>query len=202
MNAEQVTEKILADATAEAEKIKQQAKEKEAAEQAKLNQQLDEYKKQTKILAQKAGDDKKSHILAAARMDIAKQLLAEKRKLLDEVFTQAQTQLQNLPDEEYCELITKLMLDAVETGDEEVIVGNNERRIDQDFIEQVNQKLSSSKKGNLKLSGERQNIAGGFILKRGRIKNNVSLEVLLTQARKELEIELAKELFGNQKING
>jgi len=195
MDAEQVVEKILSDARAEAEKIKKQAKEREAAEQAKLDKQLDEYKKQTEILAQKCGRDKKLHLLAAARMEIAKQFLGEKRKLLDEVFAQAQQQLQNLPDKEYRILCTKLMLEAVETGDEEVIIGNNETRIDQAFIEQVNRKLGSASKANLRLAGVRQDMGGGFILRRGKIKNNVSFEVLSAQARKELEIELAKELF-------
>jgi hypothetical protein len=42
------------------------------------------------------------------------------------------------------------------------------------------------------LAREKQDLGGGFILRRGKIKNNVSFEVLLTQARKELEIDLAK----------
>ena len=195
MEAEQVVEKILADAKAEAGKIRKQAEEKETAEQARLSEQLDEYKKQTKILAEKAGNDKKLHLLAAARMDVAKELLAEKRRLLDEVFDQARRKLQNLPDEDYRVLCTKLMLAAVETGDEEVIVDSEETRIDQKFIKQINRELGPGYRGNLRLSDERQNLGGGFILKRGKIKNNVSLEVLLAQARKELEIELAKDLF-------
>jgi V/A-type H+-transporting ATPase subunit E len=197
MGAEEVVEKILADAGAEAEKIKKQAAEKQAAEQEKLNDQLQEYKKQTDLLAQKAAQDKKSHLLAEARMDIAKQLLAEKRKILDEVFEQARRQLQNLSDEEYRKLMTKLMLETVETGDEEVIVDKNEKRIDRNFITRVNQQLAAKNKGSLKLADEKQNLAGGFILKRGKIKRNVSIEVLLAQARRELEIELAKELFQN-----
>lgn len=195
MEAEQVVEKILADAKAEADKIKKQADDQEAAEQAKLAEQLDEYRKQTEILAQKAGEDEKSHILAAARMDIAKQFLAEKRKILDEVFEQARRQLQNLPDEEYRALIKKLILDAVETGDEEVVVDTNEGRIDQEFIKEINRELGPGYKSDLRLSDERQDLVAGFILKRGKIKTNVSIEVLLGQARKELEIELAKELF-------
>jgi V/A-type H+-transporting ATPase subunit E len=195
MDAEQVVEKILADAKAEAEKLKKQADEKEAAEQAKLNEQLQEYSSQTKALADRLGNEKKLHLLAAARMDIAKEFLAEKSRILDEVFAQAQTQLQNLPGERYRELIRNLMLEAVETGDEEVILDKNETRIDEKFIRQINQKLGRGRKGNLKLSKERQQLGGGFILRRGKIKNNVSLDVLLAQARKELEIELAKELF-------
>jgi V/A-type H+-transporting ATPase subunit E len=195
MEAIQVVDKILADAKAEAAKIKKQAVENEAAEQAKLSKQLDEYNQQTGILARKAGEDEESHILAAARMDIAKQLLAEKRKILDDAFEQALRQLRDLPDEEYRALFTKMMLETVETGDEEVIVDKNEHRINQDFINQVNQQLSSEGKGNLKLSDQRHDIGAGFILKRGQIKTNVSLDVLLDQARKELEIDLAKELF-------
>ncbi len=197
MEAEQVVEKILADAKAEAEKIKKQADDQDAAEQAKLTEQLDEYKKQTGLLAKKAGEDEKSHILATARMDIAKEYLAEKRKILDEVFEQARRQLQDLPDKEYRALIKKLLLDAVETGDEEVVVDTNEGRIDHEFIKQINRELGSGKKSDLKLSDQKQDIGAGFILKRGKIKTNVSIQVLLEQARKELEIELAKELFGN-----
>jgi V/A-type H+-transporting ATPase subunit E len=195
MEAGQVVEKILADANAEAEKIKKEAEEKESAEKDKLNEQLKEYKEQTEILAQKAGEDEKSHILAAARMDITKELLAEKRKILDEVFEQARKKLREMPDEEYRALIKKLLVDTVETGDEEVVLDTNEKRIDHGFIKHINRELGSGKKGELKLSDEKQDIGAGFILKRGKIKTNVSIGVLLDQARKELEIELAKELF-------
>jgi V/A-type H+-transporting ATPase subunit E len=197
MEAEQVVEKILADARAEADKIKKQADDNEAAEQAKLSEKLDEYKKQTEILARQAGEDEKSHILAAARMNIAKEYLAEKRKILDEVYQQARQQLQNLPDKEYHALIKKLLLDTVETGDEEIIVDTNESRINHEFIKQINRELGPGYKGNLKLSREKQNIGVGFIISRGKVKTNVSIDVLLEQARKGLEIQLAKELFEN-----
>jgi V/A-type H+-transporting ATPase subunit E len=196
MEAEQVTEKILSDAKTEAEKIQNQAQEKEAAEQAKYDEQLNEYRKQTEILSQKAAENKELHLLAAARMQNARDLLAEKRKILDEVFTQARGQLLNLPDDQYRQLITHLMLKAVETGDEEVIIDKNEKRIDLQLVNQVNEQLRSGGKGNLTLSEERKDLGGGFILKHDKIKNNASLEVLLAQARRRLEIELAKELFG------
>jgi V/A-type H+-transporting ATPase subunit E len=130
-------------------------------------------------------------------MNIAKEYLAEKRKILDEVYLQAQEQLQNLPDDEYRDLIKKLLLDAVETGDEEVIIDTNEERINHDFIKQINRELGPGYKGNLKLSNERQNLKAGFIISRGKVKTNVSVGVLIDQARKELEIQLAKELFKN-----
>jgi vacuolar-type H+-ATPase subunit E/Vma4 len=89
------------------------------------------------------------------------------------------------------------MSEAVESGDEEVIIDEEEKRIDHEFIKQVNRRLGCGYKGNLRLADERGDIGGGFVLRRGRIKNNFTFKVLLARARKELEIELAKELFGN-----
>ena len=197
MDAKGVIDKILSEAQSQADTIKQEADKKTAVEKAEFDKQLAEYKKQTEVLAKKAGEEEKQHLLAATRMEIAKKLLAEKRKILDEVYERAQIQLRNMQDEEYCELMSKLMIEAVETGDEEVVIDNKETRIDQEFVKQVNRKLEPGYKGNLRFSGQKEDLGGGFVLRRGKIKNNVSLAVLLAQARKELEIRLAKELFAN-----
>ncbi len=197
MEAEQVIEKILSDAKTEAEKIIKQADEQIASEAEKLDKQLSEYKKETDSIAKKATEEKQAHLLAEARLKLAKQILAEKRKILDGIFEDAKKQMKELPDEEYKNLMTKLMLKAVQTGTEEVIVGKNEARIDADFISRINNALQqeNSKKAELKLSDEKQDIAAGFILKRDKIKTNLSLKVLLEQAKRDLEIELAKDLF-------
>jgi len=174
MEATQVIEKILADARAQADKIKADAAEKQAQKQAKFDDELAEYKKQTDALCKKNADEKKSHILAAARMEIAKDFLAEKRAILDEVFVEAKKQMHQISDEDYLGIMTKLMTEAVETGDEEVVVDKNETRIDHEFIKQINRQLGTGYKGNLRLANEKANIGGGFILRRGRIKTNVS----------------------------
>jgi len=192
MEAEQVIEKILSDAKAEAEKIGKEAADKAAAEQAKADKKLAEYRQQAETLAQQAAEDEKAHILAGARMDAAKEYLAEKTKILDEVFERAAKRLGELPDKEYRALMARLMTDAVETGDEEVVIGKDEKRIDASLITEVNGKL---KKGNLKLAKDKHDMPGGFILRRGKIKTNVSPAVLLGQARNDLVIELAKTLF-------
>ena len=197
MEAQQVTDKILADANAEAEKIKTQAQDKQAGVQAEFEEQLRQYKEQSVVLAKKAGEDKKSHLLAAARMDIAKQQLAEKATILDEVFSQSHSELLKLSDDDYKKLCNKLMLAAVETGDEEVIVDEKETRIDQEFIKSINRELGPGFKGNLRLSNQKRSIGRGFLLRRGKITTNVSFGVLLSQARNNLEIELANDLFGN-----
>jgi V/A-type H+-transporting ATPase subunit E len=197
MDAKEVLEKILSDANKEALEIKKHAQEKQADEESEFERQLEQYHKETQILSQKAGHDKKSHLLAAARMDIARQLLAQKAVILDEVFKQTHTELLKIQDDDYKKLCTKLMLAAVETGDEEVIVDENETRIGQEFIKNINRELGPGFKGNLRLSNEKRPIEGGFLLRRGKITTNVSFGVLLSLARNKLEIEIANDLFGN-----
>ena len=191
MDGEQVIEKILSDAKAEAAKIKNEAMALLAQKRAEVDKHLDEYRKQTEALAQKAGENARQQVLSTARMELAKEYLAEKAKLLDEVFAEAQKRLNQMADAEYRSLVAKQMADAVESGDEEVIIDTNERRIDQSLIDQVN----GIRKSNLKLAGQREPIGGGFILKKGNIKNNCSRSVVLSRIINELEIELAKTLF-------
>lgn len=195
MNAEQVVEKILAQARSESEAILSEAKAKAATQQAQTQSELEAFTRQTESLAQAAADDKLRRMLAAARMANAKQVLAEKSHILDAVFEKALQKLGRLPDEQYLALMKKLMTRAIETGDEEVIVGRNEKRINEEFIKKVNRDLGTGFKGNLRLSAQRADIVGGFLLSRGRVQVNVSTEVLIRQAREAMEMQLAKELF-------
>jgi V/A-type H+-transporting ATPase subunit E len=196
MEAEQVVEKILSEARAQAEAVKAEAQQKAAAAEAQLETKLAEYRKQTEKLSAQGAEDKKARMLAAANMDIKKEYLAAKVSLLDEVFEKVRQRIKELSDEEYEHLITQLMTKAVETGDEQVIIGAEEKRIDHSLIKQINRKLGPGYKGNLNLSQERANIDAGFILRRGKIQVNVSIDVLLAAARDKFEIELAEELFG------
>ena len=64
-------------------RIKGQASKEEGDKQAKHQQELSEFKKQSQEIAEKTAEERKSRILAAARMDIAKQVLAQKREILE-----------------------------------------------------------------------------------------------------------------------
>lgn len=195
MNAEQVIEKILSEAKATADGIAAEAKDKAAAAQSDLEKTLGEFRQETAKLAENAGKEHKEQMLASARMRLQKNHLAAKCDLLDEVFETAVKHIKQLSDTEYLDFIESLMVKAVETGSEEVIVGKNETRITDNFIKQVNRKLGTGFKGNLLLASEKANISGGFILRRGKVRINVSTDVLVEQARENLEMELAQDLF-------
>lgn len=195
MQAEQVIDKILSDARTQADAIRKQAEEREAAETAKLNEDLVRFDEETKALAEKAAADERSQRLAVARMEAAKDYLTGKAELLDEAFAQARQKVEKLPDAEYRELMTKLMVLAVETGEEKVVPGKDDVRIDAKLVADVNARLKD--RGKLTLADEKHNFGGGFLLQRGKVRTNVSLAVLVEQARKDLEIEMAKDLFSS-----
>jgi V/A-type H+-transporting ATPase subunit E len=195
MNAEQVVEKILTQARAEAESILNDARAAAAAQATQLEAELAEFDKKTDELAKAAGADKLQRMLAGARMSQGKKVLAAKVAILDEVFAKAKTAVSTLPDEQYLSLMTELMKRAVETGDEEIIVGKQETRIDQNFIKNINRQLGTGFKGNLRLSSQRADISGGFILSRGKVRINASSDVLIDRLRETMQIELADELF-------
>jgi V/A-type H+-transporting ATPase subunit E len=202
MEAQQVIDKIMADARAEAEKITKEAAESRAAEQAGLDEQLAQFEQETKAMTHQAAEDEKSHLLSGARMEAAREYLAEKASLLDEIFTQVRQRVSELPDDEYRQLMTKLMIEAVETGDEQVVAARNDSRVDDRLIGEVNNALRERVKGNLTLAEDKHNLRGGFVLRRGRIRTNVSIDVLVDQARNDLIMELARDLFSQDADGG
>jgi len=198
MDAEQVVEKILSEARVQADKIKAEAHQKTAVAEAQLETELAQYSKQTEELAAQAAEEKKARMLAAANMEIKKEYLSAKVSLLDEVFEKVRQRIKGLGDKEYERFITSLMTKAVQSGNEEVVVGAGEKRIDHLLIKQINRKLGPGYKGNLQMAQDRADIDGGFILRRGKICVNASIEVLLAEARDKFEMELAEELFGEE----
>lgn len=198
MNAEQVVEKILSQAQAEADAIVKEAQDKAAAQKAELDTELAEFDTKTKELAKDAAEDKLQRMLAGARMSNAKEMLAARVEILNDVFAQAKNAVNQLPDEAYLNLMTALVKKAVETGDEEVIVGKSEKRIDAEFIKKANRELGAGFKGNLRLADRKADIAGGFILSRGKVQINASTDVLIDRLRETMEIELSNQLFAAQ----
>lgn len=195
MNAEQVIQKILSEANAKAEKIVADAKAKAAEQASLLENQMKDFDAETEKQAKSAAEDKLQRMLANARMANAKQYLAAKVAILDEVFEKTKAAVSSLPDDAYLSLMTSLMKRSIETGDEEVIIGKNESRITEQFISQLNRELGSGFKGNLRLGSRRADISGGFILSRGKVQINAGIDVLIESLRESMEMELSKELF-------
>jgi V/A-type H+-transporting ATPase subunit E len=195
MNADQVVEKILSQAREEANRITAAANETVQKENQRLETETEDYRRETKKLAEAAGQDKLSRMLAAARMQNGKDILSAKGRILDELFDRVKQRIEQLPDNDYLELMKRLLQKCVQSGHEEVVVGKNETRLNQGFVNKVNTELLWQAKGGLRLSATREDIGGGFILSEGKVRINSSTDVMVSQLRDKMEMELAAELF-------
>ena len=190
------------------ERIRQRAQEEAQTIVAEANKQAADILAQAKakaanerqaILAQAKQDagERRRRILAMAAMEARRQELGTKEEIIDNAFSLALKQLRKLPAEEYRQLLAPIMIEAAETGTEQVVVAAHDKeRLGPDFIAQVNNGLKArGLEGKLELSPETRPLGGGFVLVAGGVEDNNSFELILKLSRDELEQEVAAVLF-------
>lgn len=113
---EKITAKILSDAQADIDQLNAQTQEKADAIARQAQAQAD--KETADILArgQKAADERLERLSSAAQMEKRKLALAAKQEVLGEAFDLALDKLCSLPEEDYIALLTRLAVEASETG--------------------------------------------------------------------------------------
>ncbi|MDR1740397.1 MAG: V-type ATP synthase subunit E [Synergistaceae bacterium] len=126
-----------------------------------------------------------------AGLDAAKIDLGVKQRLVSEAFAGALRILSELPREKYLSFVQSLMERAASSDDAVLFVGNNEQYIDGAWLDSYNASHSS----RVSFAPERLPIRGGFVLRRGKIDVNCSWEMLVTDARPDLEADVVKQLF-------
>ena len=193
MTTTAVSSKILSEAEEQAQQILAEAEKQVQQLQDQSQKELDALDKQIQADVDQAAEQEQHRILAAARQAITAQLLRAKHQVLDEVFAAAKKSLTDMPPDEYRQFLVDLLKQALSTGNEVVLPAEGEKHLDQQLLDQVNQQLNNT--ATLQLSQDKIPGSGGFLLAADKISIRVTWEVLLGQARRELEPELAKILF-------
>lgn len=197
MTIKDINEKIISDAKIQADKIIAQAEDKANNIIKKGKKEADNIKNQILYRYNQEASLKKSKILTEAHLEAKKIILSEKQKIIEDVFNKASESILKLDDKDYRNIIKKMILDNIETGDETIFIDHSDRKkISESFVEDINRELKSKgKKGKLKLSTSYLPIKGGVVIGFGKIRKNISLEFLLKKIREELEIQISKDLF-------
>lgn len=128
---------------------------------------------------------------ATARLDCAKILLAEKRRVLDEVYAQALKGLKNLERPKAVALAARLLGDFAEVGDEIVFADGYKYRDDVANLPVVAEK-------KLKVAVKTADIDGGFVLSGKNSDKDLSYGALLAADREERQAEIAAKIFGGK----
>lgn len=186
-DAREAAEKILADSRKEAEAVRADARARAEAQKSEL-----------RARAEQRAAEERNRITTLARLSVRRELLGAKQALLDRVFTEAAERIEKLSREDYRAFVARLLTEHAETGEEEVLVGPDEKRIDQSFLDGVSKKIGKGK--GLRLSDEKRPIRAGVVLRSGRVETNCSLETILREAREKMETEIASVLFGERDV--
>ncbi len=188
-----VSTKILAEADEQAQQILAETDKQVQQLQDQAQKDLDTLDKQIQADVDQAARQEQNRILAAARQAVTAELLRAKHQVLDEVFSSAKKSLADMPPDQYRQFLVDLLKQAVSGGKEDVLAADGEKHLDQQLLDQANKQLKNT--ATLQLSQDKIPGSGGFLLTADKISTRVTWEVLLTQARRELEPELAKTLF-------
>ena len=195
MAVDDILKKIVADAEEAARKIVAEGQKAADAVAAEAGRRAEAQKKELRARAEQRAQEERNRITTLARLAARRELLDAKQTLVDRVFDEAGNRISGMDEAEYRRFISGLLKRTVESGDEEVLIGESETRIDQAFLDSVSKDEGWS--GGLKLSEERRPIEGGFVLRSGRVETNCALGTILRDAREVLETEVAAILFGD-----
>lgn len=194
---DKIKERILADARQEADKIISDAKSK--ANEIKNESEV-KFAAVKERLVKEYGvkeSDIRRRMISVAQLDMRKKVLETKQGMIDKAFAQCLNSIEVMPAQEYRAMIEELLLQIIQTGEEEVIFSHlDDARLGSDFITGINGKLTTmGRKGTIKISQEKGSFHSGFTLKAGGVEINNSFESILRVVREEIEPQIAKMLF-------
>ncbi len=215
-----ITDKILAEAQAGAERIVEDAKADCERIRAEYAAKAEEIRRQNRAEA----DEKAADLLARARSNAAmeaRNLVGQKRsELIERAFSDAFSEIENRSEKEYTELVIGLLCAAVrelsETEERNLALYGEEdesaafpyevvlNRKDHDSIgavvisgakKQLTGQLSETRLEKIVLADDIAEIGGGLLLRYGDVESNCSLEMIFAQLRRELETDVSRTLF-------
>lgn len=186
---EKITDKILSDAAQHAGRIKSEAEAAAAAAIAEAEKAAEKIKADARAKAGKEADSIMNRARSAAALAERNRLLEAKSGLIDKAFEMAKKKLTG--SAEYKTFLAAMLDRAVSDLPGEVYIMSVNKK-DRAAVQEI-----INNRTNIKLSDSDADIEGGFILTRGDIEINCSIEILTAQLRESLESEVNRILFVN-----
>lgn len=200
MSLERIIERIESDSREKVEEIRSSTA-KETAEMVKTAVREAEV---SAILAERKATEAAKlngeRALSLASLESDREILTEKRALVEEALERAMDMFAALPKAEYLEILTSMVISArsgLGPGKAELVLSESDRkRLGKKLTETVNAELETAGvDGTVVLSKEKRAMRGGFVLKLEKIEYNGSLEALVDEQRDRLEALVASILF-------
>jgi V/A-type H+-transporting ATPase subunit E len=191
MSVEAIIDRIMEDAKREAEDIAEQARRQAEAIQKENNKDAQEYYEEKKRLLDERYRKEMERAILNRRLEQRKAVLADRQSWMNRAFERARESLVDQPMEEYQRLMKTLVSNVTSSRDEEIAFGTKGK---DNELKAIVDALNREKGTHFSLSKKRGEFAWGFILRKGKVETNMSIESLFKYKRNDLE-QKAWELF-------
>ena len=191
MSVEGIRKRIIDDAKKEAKFISDAAEKEADAILAGGESEADEYFEHQKKLLEERYSKERDRSVISKRLELTKQQLDRKQRWMDRAFDEAYKKLTAQDDKTYRDLMIDLIAKVSSLKNEEVVFG---KKGDETLLKGIIRGLNSKTGGAFTLSKRRGGFDWGFILKRGSVQTNMSIDSLFKYKRGDLE-QRAWEIF-------
>ncbi len=186
-NYENLIKKILDDANLKKTNMIDKAKE-----EAKkiIDNKVKEGNKNKELMinnAHKQGEQLRDKIISKSELNIKKKKLECKKQVLDEVFNEALTDLNNLSPKDLKDYITNIVNSLNLSGEYDLLIPHDYNKDDFSDINLKDIEISNIKPCEY--------LSGGFILDQNGTSINYSFDVVVKFIREEIEFEVSNLLF-------
>lgn len=187
MGKEDIIARILSDAEQEARQIVEEAQTKADDRIAEAHARAAALKAETEAEISERAKRISEGKAATARLDSSKLLLAEKRRVIDEIYNRAFQRLLALSEHDSLVLVERLLKENAEEGDEVLFMSDYPHAVKAAQLPIIAER-------KLKI-GKSQGTGGGFLLRGAACDKDVTFVALLALDREENVPALAAKLF-------
>ena len=186
---EAIIQKIVAQANEKAAKLLEDAQGRATAVLQDATEQIEQSRKFADAKAKEDAAEVLRRRKSVADLEVRKYRLAVKQQMMDTAFSKAHQAVLNMDDKAYLQLISKLLAEYAENGEELTVSKRDAKRITQAVVDAA---VADRKVTLSKVPGD---FEGGFVLSKEGYEKNVTLEILLQTLRQEIEPQIAAVLF-------
>lgn len=190
---EKITARIEQEAQSEIDRILEDARTKAGEIAAKYQIQADSERNELSARNEKNAAEREERLVSVAQMESRKVILAAKQEMVEKAYQRAGEKLRNMSQQDYVEVLAKLLVRASSTKKEEVVFSAKDAgEVGAKAVQKANELL---KDGTLTVSKEHREISGGFILKNGNIEVNCTFDTLVRLQKAETAGAVVNKLF-------
>lgn len=196
MSIEKITSAIIDEAQAECEQILNAADTKNRGVITQLKNRI---KIETDIAVKNAQEEREriiSRKKSVADIDSKKIILARKQKIINDCFEEAVEYITSMDEDRYIKFLVKAGIEAGFSEGSLIFNEKEKETIGQKVADELNKVVQE---GKFLLAEETRKIKGGYMLRKGQIYINNSVEAMVEDKSRELTAGVAEILFPPEK---